>query len=87
MLPDAASSAAIALAHLRFVTIAHGEQHLFGEIQVAAFLAVILEDVRLDDRVDRAALFAETAEDALGQVDVVARRAAGVVVALLPTRS
>jgi hypothetical protein len=35
--------------------------------------------VRLDDRIDRAALFAETAEDALGQVDVVARRAAGVV--------
>src|SRR5215510_6652332 len=45
--------------------------------------AVVFQDVRLDDRVDRAALLAEAAEDALGQVDVVARRAAGAVGALV----
>jgi hypothetical protein len=39
--------------------------------------------VGLDDGIDRAALFAEAAEDALGQVDVVARGAAGAVGALV----
>src|SRR5258705_4859677 len=64
-----------------FVAVADGEQHVLGEIEVAALLAVVLENVRLDDRIDRAALLAEAAEDALGEVDVVARRAARAVVA------
>ena len=63
------------------VAVADREQHVLREVQVAALLAVVLEDVRLDDRIDRAALLAEAAEDALGQVDVVARRAARAVVA------
>src|ERR671913_82063 len=64
-----------------FVAVANGEQHVLGEVQVAALLAVVFEDVGLDDGVDRAALLAEAAEDALGQVDVVARGAARAVVA------
>src|SRR6478752_3787007 len=68
---------------LGFVAVAHGQQHVLGEVQVAAFFAVVFEDVGLDDRVDRAALLAEAAEDALGQVDVVARRAARAVGALV----
>jgi hypothetical protein len=64
-----------------FVAVADGEQHVLGEIEVAALLAVVVEDVRLDDRIDRAALLAEAAEDALGEVDVVACRAARAVVA------
>src|SRR5436853_5863134 len=68
---------------LRFVTVADGEQHLLGIDQIAALLAVVLEDSRLDDRVDRAALLAEAAEDALREVDVVARRPSGAVIALL----
>ncbi len=40
---------------------------------------MVLEVVRLDDAVHRAAFFAEAAEDALGEVDVVARRAAAAV--------
>ena len=68
---------------LRLVAVADREQHLLGVDQVAAPLAVVLEDARLDDRVDRAALLAEAAEDALGEVDVVARGAARAVVALL----
>jgi hypothetical protein len=61
---------------LRFVAVAHGQQHLLGVVEVAAGFAVVLEDAGLDDRIDRAGLFAEAAEDALGQVDVVARGAA-----------
>jgi hypothetical protein len=38
--------------------------------------------MRLDDRIDRAAFFAEAAEDALGQVDVV-----GVAARAVRTRS
>src|SRR3954452_18369303 len=68
---------------LGLVAVAHGQQHVLGEVQVAALFAVLFEDVGLDDRVDRAALFAEAAEDALGQVDVVARGAAGAVGALV----
>jgi hypothetical protein len=64
---------------LFFVAVAHGQQHVLGEVQVAALLAVVFEVVGLDDAVHRAAFFAETAEDALGQVDVVARGAAAAV--------
>jgi len=50
--------------------------------QVATLFAVILEDARLDDRVDRTRLLAETAEDALGKIDVVTRGSARAVVSL-----
>ena len=44
---------------------------------LAAVLHVIFEQPRLDDGVDRARLLAEAAVDALEEVDVVARGAAG----------
>src|SRR6266480_2573599 len=44
--------------NLRLVPVAHGEQHLLRVNEIAAFFAVIFEDSRLDDRVDRAALLA-----------------------------
>src|SRR5256885_16323244 len=66
--------------NLGFVAIANGQQHVLGEVQVAALFSVVFEDMRLDDRVHRAAFLAEAAEDALGQVDVVARGAARAVV-------
>src|SRR3954451_23370115 len=68
---------------LGVIAVAHGQQHVLGEVQVTALFAVVFEDVGLDDGVDRAALFAEAAEDALGQVDVVARGATGAVGALV----
>ena len=43
---------------------------------------MVFEDAGFDDGVDRAGFFAEAAEDALGQIDVVARGAAGAVGAL-----
>src|SRR5881394_341050 len=69
--------------NLRLVPVAHGEQHLLRVNEIAAFFAVIFEDSRLDDRVDRAALLAETAEDAFGEVDVVAGRPPRTVLAFL----
>src|SRR5712692_10579314 len=68
---------------LLLVAVAHREQHFLGVVEVAALLAVVLEDARLDDRVHRAGLLAQAAEDALGEVDVVARGAARAVGALL----
>src|SRR6266508_4376992 len=71
------------LGDLLLVAVAHCEQHFLGVVQVAAFLPVILEDARLDDRIHGAGLLAQSAEDALGEIDVVARGAAGAVRALL----
>src|SRR5262245_55960020 len=65
------------------VAIAHGEQHGLGVVQLAAVLPVVLQHARLDDRVHRAGFLAEAAEDALHEVDVVTRGAAGSVCALL----
>src|SRR6185369_14316937 len=61
---------------LGFVAVADGQQHVLGEVQVAALFAVVLQDRGLDDRIDRAAFLAEAAEDAFRQVDVVAGGAA-----------
>src|SRR5258708_19304432 len=63
---------------LRFVAIAHRQQHVLREVQVAALFAVIFENVRLDDRIDGAAFFTETAENAFAQIDVVTPLAARV---------
>src|SRR5687767_9181727 len=65
------------------VAIAHREQHGLGVVEIPPLLAVVLEDARLDDRVDRAGLLAEPAEDALHQIDVIARGAARAVFPLL----
>ena len=50
--------------------------------EIAAPLPVILQNMRLHDRIDRTAFFTESAEDALGQIDVVARGTACSIVAL-----
>src|SRR6185503_13556763 len=68
---------------LFLVAVAHREQHRLGVVQLAAVLAVVFDDPRLDDGVDRASLLAVAAEDALHEVDVVARGATGPVLALL----
>src|SRR5258706_15340244 len=65
-----------------FVAVPDRKQHVFRVVQVAALLAVIFVNVGFDDRIDRATLLAETAENALGEIDVVARRAARAVGAL-----
>src|SRR5687768_16089411 len=64
------------------VAIAHREQHGLGVVEIPPLLAVVLEDARLDDRVHRAGLLAEAAENALHQVDVVARGAARAIFSL-----
>ena len=56
--------------------VADRQQLGLGDDVLAALLEVVLVDVRLDDRIDRAGFLAETAEDALEQIDVVARGAA-----------
>src|SRR5690606_22543698 len=63
--------------------VADRQQLRFGDDVLAAVLEVVFQDVGLHDRVHRAGLLAEPAEDALEQVDVVARGAAGAVGALL----
>src|SRR5690242_10132706 len=68
---------------LRLVLVADREQHRLRVEEVAAGFAVVLDEARLDDRVHRAALLAHAAEDALHEVDAVARGAPGPVVALL----
>src|SRR5574340_879367 len=67
---------------LFFVPVADGEQHGLGVDEVAALLAVVLENARFDDGIDRAGFLAEPAEDALGEVDVIARGAASAIDAL-----
>src|SRR5258705_12049092 len=69
------------LGNLLLVLIADREQHRLGIDQVTAPLAVIFEDTCLDDRIDRARLLAKAAEYAFGEIDVVARGAAGAIVA------
>src|SRR3546814_14036723 len=66
----------------RLVAVANGKQHVFGVVQVAALFSVVFGNMRFDDGVDRTAFFAEATENAFGQIDVVARGAAGAVVAL-----
>src|ERR1019366_1401084 len=63
------------LGDLLFIFNAHRQHHRLRVIQFAALLAVILEHARFDNRVHRTGLFAEAAEDALGQVDVILRSA------------
>jgi hypothetical protein len=67
------------LASCFFVTVAYGQQHVLGEIQVAAFFTVVFQDVGFNDGVHRAAFFAEAAEDAFGQINIVAGGAAAAV--------
>src|SRR5690606_16224684 len=64
------------------VAVANGQQHVLGEIQVAPLFAVVFVDMSFHDGIHWTAFFAETAEDALGEVDVVARSAAGAVLTL-----
>ena len=68
---------------LLFVQIADRQRHRFGIHQVPAFPAVLFANASFHNRVDRARFLAEAAEDALREINVVARRAARAVVALL----
>src|SRR3990172_13407829 len=68
--------------NLLFMLVAHRQQHRFGVVQIASLFAVIFEHPGLDDRVHRTGFLAETAEDALGHVDVISRGAARAVLAL-----
>ena len=68
---------------LGFVAVADRKQHVLGVVQIAALLAVVLKYVGLNDRVDWAGFFAEAAENAFGEINVVACGAACAVVALL----
>src|SRR4051794_12748878 len=68
---------------LFFVAVADGEQHRLGVVEIAPLLAVVFERTRLHDGIDRAALLAKAAEDALREVDVVACGAPRAVGALL----
>src|SRR3990167_7491260 len=61
--------------------ITDGQQLRLGDDVLATVLEMVFKDVRLHDRVDRAAFFAEATEDALEEVDVVARGAAAAVFA------
>src|SRR6478735_7439416 len=69
--------------YLLLVTVPHGKKHGLRVIEVPPLLAVIFQYSRLDDGIDRARFLAEAAEDAFRQVDVVARRTARAVVALV----
>src|SRR5690606_5138734 len=70
-----------ALGDLRLEAVADRQQLRLGEDVLAAVLEVVFVDVGLDDRVHRARLLAESAIDALEQVDVVSRGATGTVLA------
>src|SRR5262245_54973788 len=63
----------------RLVLLPDREELVLGHDVLAAILHVVLVDPGLHDGVDRAGFLAEAAVDALEQVDVVARRAAGAV--------
>src|SRR5215213_2164209 len=71
------------LRDLLLVEVADREQHRLGVNQVTPFFAVVFEDACLDDRIDRARLLTKAAENALREIDVIARRAAGAVGTLL----
>src|SRR5574340_825343 len=67
---------------LFLVLVADGEQHGLGIDEIPAFFAVVLENTGFDDGIDRAGFLAEPAEDALGEIDVIARSAASAIDAL-----
>src|SRR5688572_18044526 len=68
---------------LLLVEISDREEHRFGVDEIAALLAMVFEDPRFYDRIDRTRLLAEAAEDAFGEVAVIARGPAAAVRALL----
>src|SRR4030095_6197675 len=71
------------LGDLRSCAVPDSQQHLLRVIKIATLLAVVLENARFDDRVYGAAFLAEPAENAFGEVDVVARRPPRAVLAFL----
>src|SRR5690606_20858933 len=67
--------------NLGLVAVANGQQHVLGEVQVAPLLPVIFMDMGFHDAVHRTAFLTEPTEDALSEIDVVTRGAAGAVLA------
>src|SRR3546814_1422759 len=72
-----------AFGDLGFEPVPDCQQLLLVDDVLAAVLEVVFEHVGLDDRIHRTGFLPEPAEDALEQVDVVARGAAGTVCTLL----
>src|SRR5271170_4366664 len=64
-----------------FITFADPEQLILAHDVLAAILHVIFMQSRFHDGIDRTRLLAESAVNALEQIDVVARRAARAVAA------
>ena len=62
--------------NLDLKTVANRQQLGFVHHVFAAVFEMVLVHMRFHDRIDRAAFFAEAAENALEQIDVVARGAA-----------
>ena len=62
-----------------FVPVTHGQQHFLGEIKIAALFAVVFKNLGFDNGIGWAAFLAETAEDAFGQINVIARGAARAI--------
>ncbi len=69
--------------YLFLVPVAYSQQHFLGINEVATLFAVVLQNTGLDNGVHRTGFFAETAKYAFGQVNVIARRTARAVLALL----
>ena len=56
----------LACRNLWLVPVTNSEQHLFGEIQIAALFAVVLEYMGFNNGVDRAAFFAKATKNTFG---------------------
>jgi len=69
--------------NLLLEAVADRQQLLFVDHVLATRLEVVLVDVGLHDRVDRAGFLAEPAEYALEQIDIVARGATAAIGTLL----
>ena len=52
--------------NLLFILVANRQQHLFRKIQITPLITKVFKDIRFDNRIDWASLFAKTTEDALG---------------------
>jgi len=64
------------------IAVANGQQHVLGVIKIAALLAVIFVNMRLDDGIDGTAFFTKSTENAFGKIDVVAGGTTCAILAL-----
>src|SRR5574337_300730 len=71
------------LGDLGLVFIPDRQQHLLRVVQVAPLFPVVLKYAGFDDGVDRTGLLAKAAENALGQVNVIAASPPRPILALI----